>query len=492
MPMPMISAVVVYRSTWRRLSDLLERVRERIRIAKPDVAAETDTESHDLAYDAFISYRRLDGLDLAKWLRNRLQSYRLPRTLRRHLAPGARGPQGGPLRVFRDEDYEGADEDFWQKFVIPNLQQSRHLIVISTHGAFAPRSDGQPNWLTREIDVFLELRRADPRRRIILVLGPGAPEDRFPGRLDDPAVGDGIERPRWNWADLRSFSLHRARSWRTRFGLDDQFAKIVAPLYDVPSELIPMLRREGVRKLVMALVAALLTVTAVAAAIGVLGVVAYQQKNIAQDRLQEALARQLAAQADLVRIEQPKRLSLSTSLAMEAVRRWQTLESVHALQASLALLPRPLAHLQHESPVLSLAISRDGRQVATGSRDGTVKIQPVTFAAEAMTFQHDGPVTNLAFSPDTKLLASASDDKTARLYELASGRELYRWEHEKPVHAVQFSPDARYLGTVSGSPSGDNARLMRVWDISTGRELPSQKGPQLPAAAEHPSQRGCG
>lgn len=110
--------------------------------------------------------------------------------------------------------------------------------------------------------------------------------------------------------------------------------------------------------------------------------------------------------------------------------------------------PKPQQTVEaHGDNIVSLALSRDGRQIATGGADSLARVWDVeTLAEVAMIEGHVGHVTALAFTPDGKWLATGSADKDLKVWDLATKEQLMLLgDKSAPVNALMWSPDATHL-----------------------------------------------
>jgi len=123
--------------------------------------------------------------------------------------------------------------------------------------------------------------------------------------------------------------------------------------------------------------------------------------------------------------------------------------------------------------VSSVAFSSDGKVLASGEWDDGVHLWDVASGREVRTLSgHTDSVTSVAFSQNGKWLASGSYDKTIRLWDAVSGQELRTLSgHLDWVYSVAFSPDGRTLA------SGSDDHTIKLWDVASGRELNTLNGP---------------
>jgi WD40 repeat protein len=126
----------------------------------------------------------------------------------------------------------------------------------------------------------------------------------------------------------------------------------------------------------------------------------------------------------------------------------------------------------HEAPVISVAFSPDGKLLASGSRDTTIKLWEAGTGKLLDTLQgHAGFVSSVVFSPDGKLLASGGDDKTIKLWEVGTGKLLNTLQgHAGFVSSVAFSPDGKVL------VSGSRDTTIKLWEVSSGKLLNTLQG----------------
>jgi hypothetical protein len=260
--------------------------------------------------------------------------------------------------------------------------------------------------------------------------------------------------------------------------------------------------------------------------LAVLAGVATWQWRLASGESQIALARQLAAQAE---IEQERgNINRSALLAVESLRRQPSFEGDRALRRALRELgertlraiwsrgwqTQPSSHLNHAtfSPdgkylvttglgksgrvidalsgkdiadlgltgaVHVVAFSSDARYLATESEaDGSMTVQ----VFEAATWKEVSRLNNgiegdaMALSAGGRYLALRSSNNGVRVIESATGKETWRWQRGNVLASVEFSSDNRYLA----AGWNENDAYVDIFDLGTGKEVSRvQFGPIL-------------
>jgi WD40 repeat protein len=114
--------------------------------------------------------------------------------------------------------------------------------------------------------------------------------------------------------------------------------------------------------------------------------------------------------------------------------------------------------LRHERAVISVAFSRDGQLLATGTQAGVVTVWQAKTGQEPRQWKaHQTNATSVVFSPDGRYLATGSQDMTAKVWDLEKVLQgefqapLLQCKHTCVVWSVTFSPDGQRLASAAGN-----------------------------------------
>ncbi len=132
----------------------------------------------------------------------------------------------------------------------------------------------------------------------------------------------------------------------------------------------------------------------------------------------------------------------------------------------------------HTEEVLGVAFSLDGRLVAAGGSDRTVRIWDTHSGRTIRTFRgHHNDVKSLAFLLDSRRLVTASADGTVRTWDCDTTQGVgVLYEADGPLFDGALSPDGRRLALAAGRWQADGRFLggdltVIVWDVTARVEL---------------------
>ena len=117
----------------------------------------------------------------------------------------------------------------------------------------------------------------------------------------------------------------------------------------------------------------------------------------------------------------------------------------------------------HSGDVSAAAFSAGGL-VATGGRNGEIKLFDLVAGRDIATLKHPGPVRCLAVTPDGETLAAAAEDGPVTLWDVDTRRQRGVLEYGDPIWCLAFTPDGQKLA--AGSWDGG-----RLWDLASHEEL---------------------
>lgn len=104
--------------------------------------------------------------------------------------------------------------------------------------------------------------------------------------------------------------------------------------------------------------------------------------------------------------------------------------------------------------------------IATGGRDGSVRLWNAENAQVISAYQVGGQGRSVAFNADSSLLAAGDSEGVVHVWSVDTDEEVHRLEgHTGSVESVAFSPD----GSLLVSTSVDST--VKVWDVTSGQAL---------------------
>lgn len=126
----------------------------------------------------------------------------------------------------------------------------------------------------------------------------------------------------------------------------------------------------------------------------------------------------------------------------------------------------------HTGWVRSVTFSPDGKLIATGGSDNTIKLWDARTGKTLRTIAvRDLAVDDMRFSPDGSLIASRSfTGYVVKLWTVANGELRASLKHERPVATFAFSPTGALIGT------GGWDDQVRLWSVATGQLRHTLKG----------------
>jgi len=182
-----------------------------------------------------------------------------------------------------------------------------------------------------------------------------------------------------------------------------------------------------------------------------------------KDLYSKALARQLAAQAEVMIGQRGILLETAALLAVESMRRFPTIEGDRAIRKALCLLPRRIAEMKCAAgiKIKEAAFRPEGSCLAILTNDDLVRVWDCLAGKEVSNFKVPHCL-KVIFCPTQRQIVTVKT--VATVWDMMRGAEVIQLSHHDVLDAA-YSHDGQFLVTVGS----DNT--MRLWDTDDYEEF---------------------
>lgn len=160
--------------------------------------------------------------------------------------------------------------------------------------------------------------------------------------------------------------------------------------------------------------------------------------------------------------------ALTSVLALGWVFRGAWLQPHHLTDARIAMRATLAGH---DGPIWTAAIAPDGRTVATGSDDGTIRWWDTADGRpRAVRPAHRGAVYSVAFAHTGKFLASGGGDGVLKRWSAAGQEEEAAYKHSGGIRRIAVAPDDATIAVVRTD------QTVELWDVAAGKKRAALRG----------------
>ncbi len=410
-------------------------------------------------YDAFISYSGKDALFVEK-LEKALENYKPPK--------GLKVPQRN-LNVFCFKSDMKAGK--YEEVIKEHLINSANLIVICS-----PNSR-KSDLVNGEIRQFADLNKD---RKIIPIIIDGIPNNE--ARVEQEHLKAFPE----SLVEIQSLPIaipykgvDAAKEKVNKGAFESEWYYLLSEIYNISRKDIEQRdkkRQQRQRRMWTILISVvLISLSALASVSWLLKLKADKQANLAMEKEKEARYRlglvfkEKAAYA--LENKNFNAVRAYSLIALSYFKQKGGYKDKAAVRTNIKSYPDCPIILSipgakhHNDSISSVAFSPDGKTLASGSFDNTIKLWNIKTGKVNNTLQgHSNFVNSVAFSPDGKILTSGSNDSTIKLWNIKTGKVINTLKgYSGSVYSVAFSPDGKTLAT------GADDNTIKLWNIETGK-----------------------